>query len=144
MPLMRSTFHSSILICLTFAGGAFAQTANYTSVDAIAGSQVQVGYHGTVNKNCTAAPIPTIRVLEPPSFGTLSVKTGTITTDRVSGCERLQVPALILFYTAKQGYAGNDKVVYGVADAKGQVNTYDVTIRVKPAPAPSTSSQNQL
>ena len=48
---------------------------------------------------------------------------------------------MILLYTAKEGYAGNDKVVYGVADAKGQVNTYDVTIRVKPAPAPSTSSQ---
>jgi hypothetical protein len=43
-------------------------------------SQVQVGYHGTVNKNCTAAAMPTIRVLEPPGFGTLSVKTGTITT----------------------------------------------------------------
>jgi hypothetical protein len=49
---MRSTLHSFISIWLAFfmfGGGISAQTANYTSVDAIAGSQVQIGYHGTVD-----------------------------------------------------------------------------------------------
>ena len=51
-----------------------AGPGNYTSVDASAGKLVQLTYHASANKNCTAAPLPTIRVTQAPKAGVLTVR----------------------------------------------------------------------
>jgi hypothetical protein len=43
-----------------------ASSMNYTSFDATSAKPVQVGYYGSAHKDCTPAPLPTIRVVEPP------------------------------------------------------------------------------
>ena len=45
----------------------------------------------------------------------------------------------MVFYQAREGYVGPDHVNYEVTDSNGEVATYDVTIVVKPAPAPNAS-----
>jgi hypothetical protein len=41
----------------------------------------------------------------------------------------------VVFYEPKADYAGPDHVNYEITSATGAVETYDVTINVKPAPA---------
>ena len=67
------------------------------------------------------------------------VRRGTLATDKVAGCERIRVPAQVVFYNPKEGYVGSDHVIYEVTDSNGQVTTYDMTITVKAGPpgAPS-------
>lgn len=67
------------------------------------------------------------------------VRRGTLATDKVAGCERIRVPAQVVFYNPKEGYVGSDHVIYEVTDFNGQVTTYDMTITVKAGPpgAPS-------
>ena len=114
------------------------QETSYTSVEAIAGKPVQLTYHADAHKStCTAAPIPTFRVIEPPKDGVLTVRKAVLTTNKVAGCPGLKTPALVVFYQAKDGYSGPDHVSYAVTNAEGKVQGFDVTITVKAPPAGS-------
>jgi hypothetical protein len=114
------------------------QDANYTSADAIPGKPVQLSYHASANKNnCSPGALPTIRIIEAPKSGILTVRNAVLTTNKIEGCPQLKAPARVVFYTAKTGYTGPDHVKYETTDENGQVDTYDVTIAVKAAPAES-------
>jgi len=122
-------FLSCVAASLT-ATATRAQDANYTSFDATSDKPVQLSYH----KNCTPAPQPTIRVIEAPKSGTLTVRSGELKTDKVAGCPNLKTPAQVVFYQARVGYAGPDHVKYEVTAENGEVAIYDVTIAVKGPP----------
>jgi hypothetical protein len=120
---------------------AFAQPAtNYTTVDVVSGKQVQLTYHATA-KDCTPLEPPTVKVTTPPKEGVLMIRSGTLATDRFTGCGRIKVPAQVVFYQARQGYVGSDHVSYDVTDIKGAVSSYDVTINVKAGPAAAPPSK---
>jgi hypothetical protein len=57
---------------------------------------VQLSYHASAHKNCTAAQLPTIRVIEAPKSGTLTVRKAVLTTDKVAGCPVVEVPAQVV------------------------------------------------
>jgi hypothetical protein len=127
------------------ATAAFGQAANYTSVEATSATPLQLSYHASAHKNCTPAPLPTVRVIEPPKSGTLTVKRGLLTTDKVSGCPAVKVPAQVVYYQARAAYTGPDHLNYEVTSENGEVATYDVTITVKAAPVttpPATKGQS--
>jgi hypothetical protein len=117
------------------AATALAQDVNYTSVEATSDKPVQLSYHASAHKNCTAAPLPTIRVIEAPKSGTLTVRGAVLKTDKVAGCPALKTAAQVVFYLAHAGYVGPDHVKYEVTSANGEVATNDVTIVVKAPPA---------
>jgi hypothetical protein len=122
------------------ATAALAQDANYTSVEATADKPVQLSYHASAHKNCTPAPLPTVRVIEAPKSGTLTVRKAVLKTDKIAGCPSLKTPAEVVFYMAHPGYAGPDHVKYEVTSENGEVATNDVTIAVKAAPAQRPAS----
>ena len=74
------------------ASAALAQATNYTSVEATAGKPVQLTYHASANKNCTPAPLPTVRVTQAPKAGVLIVRKAVLTTDKIAGCPSTQDP----------------------------------------------------
>jgi hypothetical protein len=81
--------------------------------------------------------LPTIRIIEAPKSGILTVRNAVLTTNKIAGCPQLKVPARVVLYTANTGYTGPDHVKYEATDENGQVATYDVTIAVKAAPVQS-------
>lgn len=117
------------------ATAALAQTANYRSVEATAGTPVELSYHASAHKNCTPAPLPTVRVIEAPKSGTLTVRRAVLTTDKIAGCPELKVPAQVVFYQASTGYAGPDHVSYEMTTENGEDAIYDMTITVTAPPA---------
>jgi hypothetical protein len=119
------------------ATAALGQAANYTSVETISATPVQLSYHATAHKNCTPAALPTVRVIEPPKSGMLTVRKAVLTTDKVAGCPAMKTPAQVVLYQARVGYAGPDHVKYEVTSENGEVATYDVTITVKAPPVTS-------
>ena len=119
-----------------------APTSNYTSIEAIPDKPVQLGYYASAHKNnCTPAPLPTIRVSQVPKSGTLTVRRAMLTTDTIPGCPGLKIPAQVVFYQARASAAGSDHVVYEVTSEDGEVGTYDVTINIKEAPKPSSTTK---
>ena len=128
------------VIAALVAAPALAQSANYTSVEAAAGKALQLAYYASAHKNCTPGRLPTVRVIEPPTSGTLMVRVAELTTSRVAGCPPLKTPARVVFYQSRPGYVGPDHVKYEVTNESGEVATYDTTITVKTAPATSQPS----
>ncbi len=110
-------------------------------MSATAGKPVQLTYHASAHKgDCTPAPLATFDVLEAPKLGILTVRRATLTTNKIAGCPGLKIPAQVVFYRGREGSAGPDHVVYKVTNANGEVETFDVTITVKPGPPPSPPS----
>jgi hypothetical protein len=134
-PIRASTMLLSCALACFVASAALAQAINYTSVEAIAGKPVQLTYHADAHKStCTAAPMPTLRVIEPPKNGVLTARKGVLTTNKIAGCPGLKTPVLAVFYQAKEGYSGSDHVSFAVTNAEGKVQGFDVTITVRAAP----------
>ena len=126
------------------ASAALAQAVNYSSVEAIAGKPLQLSYHASAHKsNCTPAPLATFDVPQPPKLGLLTVRKAMLTTDKVAGCPHLKIPAEVVFYRGREGSAGTDHVVYKVTSAAGEIEVYDVTITLKPAPTPAPSQPSR-
>ena len=119
---------------------ALAQSANYTSVETTTGKALQLAYYASVHKDCAPGRLPTVRVIDPPTSGTLMVKDAELTTTRVAGCTALKTPARVVFYQSRAGYVGPDRVKYEVTSENGKVATYETSITVKGAPAPSQPS----
>jgi hypothetical protein len=115
-----------------------ASSMNYTSFDATSAKPVQVGYYGSAHKDCTPAPLPTIRVVEPPKYGTFTIRRAILTTNNLAGCPGLKVPAQVALYQARPGAAGTDHIVYLVTNGDGSAGAYDVTINIREAPKSST------
>jgi hypothetical protein len=110
---------------------AIAQTVNYSSAETTWDKPVQLNFHASAHKNCTPGALPTVRIIEPPKSGTLTVREGTLTTDQVSGCPPIKTPARVVSYQARTGYVGPDHLVYEVTSENGEVATFDITINVK-------------
>ena len=120
-------------------------STNYTSFDATSAKPVQIGYYGSAHKDCTAAALPTIRVVEAPRSGLLTVRRGVLTTNRLANCPGLRIPAQVAFYQARPGVGGTDHFVYLVTNPDGLVAAYDVSITIKEAPkSPAPSLGNPI
>jgi hypothetical protein len=122
------------LACLALVWAAFAAAADtrrYSRAEAEAAVPVQINAHGSAKKDCTPLDKPSIRVIDPPASGTLIVRDGALLTNRVAGCSNLRVPAKIIIYQSRSGFAGKDRVSYEVKNANGQVEIFDITIDVK-------------
>ena len=108
---------------------------SYTTVEAVPGKSLRIGTYGTANrKDCSPARVPTIRVIEPPSSGSLTVRLSEAKTDKVAGCSTIVIPMQFLMYVARAD-AEKDRIVYEVTSANGEVATYEVTINILPKPA---------
>ena len=125
------------------ATAAFAQSVKYASVEAVAGKALRLSYHASVHKDCRPGRAPSVRVLEPPSSGTLTVRPAVLTTQRVAGCPPVKAPAQVIYYESRAGHAGSDHVKYEVTSENGEVTTYDTAIAVKAATPPSPPSNTR-
>jgi hypothetical protein len=110
-----------------------APSMNYTSFQLVADQPVQLGHYGSGHKDCSAAPLPAIRVVEPPKLGQLTVRRARIVTNEVARCPNLMTGALVVSYRAHIGSAGADHLVYELTAFNGEVGIYDVMIDVKPS-----------
>ena len=124
-------FVSALTAVSTAAVAQPAPSMNYTSFEATADKPVQLGYYAAARKDCTPAPLPVIRVREPPKSGIFTIRAGELTTSAIAACPRLKVPVQVVFYQARAGATGADHLVYEVMDASDKVDAYDVTITIK-------------
>ena len=66
------------------AKSALAQDTNYTSVEAVPEKPVELSYHASANKDTCAPRQPaTIRILERPKSGMLTVRKGMLNSPAI-------------------------------------------------------------
>lgn len=126
-------FLAASILMLALAGAlpAAAQGEKvYRSADAVTGKTVRLGIYANVSKECTNGPLPEVKVVTPPKYGSLSVRSGNLKAGVVPRCPTLEVPAQGVFYQSNPRYTGADEVAYEVKHQNGRVQSLSVKITV--------------
>ncbi|WP_168880023.1 hypothetical protein [Rhizobium sp. P28RR-XV] len=99
------------------------------------GNRERVGRAWHINPDCSAGHSPTIRVVEPPAHGKLTlVAEQEVLTDakgRFAKCNSLKLPVIGYYYQSSPGYSGSDRFILRVSFGNGTVKDSATSIQVQ-------------
>lgn len=90
-------------------------------VKAEPGKTTRIAVFANVKADCSAGPLPTIRLAEPPAGGTVTIRQAKIRITNYKSCLAAEVPAYVAFYRPKPDFSGTDAVTLEVKNDKGEV-----------------------
>jgi hypothetical protein len=125
---------AAALLCI-IAIPAFAEDKEVQrNINAAPGTDVNVGMYTNIRPDCTAGPLPAIRLVRAPTHGRVNVKQGNLKGTNFKQCLAFEGPALVAFYRAAENYSGSDEFVLEVTGNAGrrQVQHFRVTVSSKP------------
>ncbi|MHC2335527.1 hypothetical protein [Bradyrhizobium sp. USDA 4454] len=122
------------------AGAACAQAPTPTPVPqettverqvrTLANRDTQIGIYLNVLPDCTSGPLPTIRLVTPPTAGKVVVKTAKAKATNYKACLALEVPAYVAFYKAPPEFLGDDALTIEVKYQGGRTEIQKITVKV--------------
>src|SRR5262245_47083186 len=86
------------------------------SVQAAPNKVVQIGLYINVRPDCTAGPLPTIRLVSPPNSGKVEVKSAKVKATNYKQCLALDVA----FYKSSPDFLGDDILTIEVKYPQGR------------------------
>jgi hypothetical protein len=133
---MKRKFLAVALIAL--AAPSMAQSPVPTverSVKALPNKDTQIGVYLNVRADCTSGPLPTIRLVSPPTSGKVVVRTAKVKATNYKACLALEVPAYIAFYKSAPDFSGADVLSVEVSYPAGRTEIQKITVNVSGAGA---------
>lgn len=118
------------LLCAC-ANGGYAQTTSLDrEIKAAPGREVRVGIYTSMRPDCTAGPLPAIRLSVAPEHGSVTVRRATLKATNVKRCLAAELPAFVAFYSAKADSGTDDHFELEVSFATGrkEIQRFHVTI----------------
>lgn len=115
------------------AGPALAQTTVTRSETAATGKSVRLVIAPNLKKDCSAGPLPEIKVTTAPKNGSLITKAGKIKTPGSYRCPNKEADVQAVFYQSKPSFTGSDEVTVEIKNADGAVQTQNIRITVDAA-----------
>jgi hypothetical protein len=128
---MRALWWAVAAAVLFTGSPASAQTTSLDrEVKATLGREVRVGIYTSMRADCTAGPLPAIRLSVAPEHGAVTVRRATLKATNVKQCLAAELPALVAFYRPKPDSANDDRFELEVsfADGRKQIQRFRVTI----------------
>jgi hypothetical protein len=105
------------------------------SVKALANTDTQVGLYFNVREDCTSGPLPTIRLVSPPSSGKVIVKSAKAKMTNYKACLAIEVPAYLAIYKSAPDFLGADTMTIEVSFPGGRTEIQKITVNVSGAGA---------
>ena len=93
-------------------------------------TNINAGIFTTVRQDCTAGPLPVVRLVTPPTHGKVTMKQGRLRATNLKQCLGLEVPAFIAIYRSAKDFSGQDTFTLEVTGSGGQVQMQRVTVMV--------------
>ena len=125
---MRIIIVAAALLLSTFG----AQAQRYVA----SGQTLKLYFTASVNPDCSAAGMPTIRVTKPPEHGRVSIKQtrdflAFPQSDTRNVCNRRRVSGVVISYMSQRGYTGSDSVGAEIIYPTGshRSGTFSITVR---------------
>ena len=97
-------------------------------------TNINAGIFTTVRPDCTAGPLPVIRLVTPPAHGKVTMKQGRLRATNVKQCLGLEVPAFIAIYRSAKDFSGQDTFTLEVTGSGGKAQMQRVTVTVAGGP----------
>src|SRR5712672_2517698 len=107
-----------------------AETTVERSVKTLPNRDTQIGVFLNVLPDCTSGPLPTIRLVSPPTAGKVVVKTAKAKATNYKACLALEVPAYVAFYKSPPDFLGDDVLTIEVKYAGGRTEIQKITVKV--------------
>lgn len=104
---------------------------------------IQVGVYLNVRPDCTSGTLPALRMVTPPSNGTVSIKRGKVSATNYKQCLALEVPGFIAFYQSKADFVGSDEVTIEVKYPAGRTEVQRIRIDVSGSSTPAAPKPPQ-
>jgi hypothetical protein len=120
----------AIFVCVFVVKVCAETTSLDREVKATPGREVRVGIYTSMRADCTAGPLPAIRLAVAPDHGTVTVRRATIKATNVKQCLAAELPAFVAFYRAKADSSKEDRFELEVSFAAGrkQIQRFHVLI----------------
>lgn len=115
---------------LTFAQAPTQAPAIERQVKGKPDTNINAGVFATIRNNCTAGPLPAVRLVTPPAHGKVTVKQGKLRATNVKNCLGLEVPAFVAIYRSARDFIGQDKFTLEVTGSNGRAQIQQITVTV--------------
>jgi uncharacterized membrane protein len=123
-----------VMLALTIAGAVISSAAVGQTVTRSAkgepGKDIRVGVFINVKQDCSSGPLPTIRLVEKPANGSVTVKSAKINAKNYKQCLALEVPAYVAFYKSEPSFNGVDTFVIEVRFPEGRTEMQKLNVTV--------------
>src|SRR5712691_3943905 len=103
-------------------------------IKAAPGREVRVGVYTSIRPDCTAGPLPAIRLAVAPEHRTVTVRRAMLKATNLKQCLAVEAPAFVAFYRASQDLKSDDRFELEVSFAAGgkQLQRFHVNISNAP------------
>ena len=120
---------AAAVLCAASVAGA-QTTSLDREVKATPGREVRVGIYTSMRPDCTAGPLPVIRLSVAPEHGAVTVRRATLKATNVKQCLAAELSALVAFYRPEAESGNDDRFELEVSFATGrkQVQRFHVLI----------------
>jgi hypothetical protein len=92
---------------------------------------IRVGVYHNVLPDCSSGPLPTIRLVNPPSSGKLTVKKAKASATNYKQCLALEVPAYVAFYRSRPNFSGSDIMTVEVKYPGGRTELQKIIVTIE-------------
>lgn len=93
-------------------------------------TDINAGIFATIRKDCTAGPLPAVRLVTPPAHGKVTVKQGKLRATNVKNCLGMELPAFVAIYRSARDFIGQDRFTLEVVGSNGKTQVQQVTVTV--------------
>ena len=93
-------------------------------------TDINAGIFATIRKDCTAGPLPAVRLVTPPAHGKVTVKQGKLRATNVKNCLGMELPAFVAIYRSARDFVGQDRFTLEVVGSNGKTQIQQVTVTV--------------
>ena len=98
-------------------------------------TNINAGIFTTVRQDCTAGPLPVVRLVTPPAHGKVTMKQGRLRITNLKQCLGLEVPAFIAIYRSTKDFVGEDNFTLEVTGTSGKSQIQRIIVTVTGAGA---------
>lgn len=124
----------ALLLCAFVCGVRAQGILVERQIKAAPGRDVRVGIYTDIRPDCTAGPLPAIKLVTAPAHGTVTVKRGTLKATNFKQCLATEVPAFVAFYRAAENFEGNDEFELEISLAAGRKQIQHIRVNVSNNP----------
>ncbi|WP_082907771.1 hypothetical protein [Bradyrhizobium neotropicale] len=100
------------------------------TVKSLPNKDTRIGVYINVLPDCTSGPLPTIRLVNAPASGKVTVKSAKVKATNYKSCLALEVPAYVAFYKSQPDFVGDDVLMIEVKYAGGRTEIQKITVNV--------------
>src|SRR5262245_25794930 len=93
-------------------------------------TNINAGIFATVRQDCTAGPLPVVRLVTPPTHGKVTMKQGRLRATNLKQCLGVEVPAFVAIYRSAKDFVGQDVFTVEVVGAEGKTQVQRITVTI--------------